>query len=298
MSLVRSLEAPLAKTLVIRPGFSFLQPFVNEYVSGCILRFATVNSCRMTSRKLLFTSFFLLAFQLSQGQQSTFLTEQLRYARVKSAKENCASEWKSTLKKHQIEEKKLTLFIRAFKQEGSLELWGKNKEDASFQLLRSYKVCAKSGTLGPKVQQGDGQVPEGVYSIDRFNPASSYYLSLGLSYPNNIDKARSAEKAPGGDIFIHGECVTIGCLPMTNEKIEEIYLLAVMAKSAGQSTIGVHVFPFRMEKGQMELALKTTEGKKWGAFWKNLQSVYRYFEDTKTPGTWIKGEGISYKRKV
>ena len=297
MSLVRSLEAPPANPGQFDRGFSFSGSDDYEYFTT-EKNVHSKNKSRLMQPKKGIICILLSMISIAMfGQQNTFLEKQKTYARVKSAWKNCHVELVSLLKKHHLEEKKLQIFLRAFKKEDELEVWGKNSDSKTFVHLRTYKICAKSGSLGSKIQQGDGQVPEGVYTIDRFNPASSYYLSLGVSYPNKIDLARSAGKDPGGDIFIHGECVTIGCLPMTNEKIEEIYLLAVMAKSAQQSNIPVHFFPFRMGKAQLELALKTKEGKLWGDFWKNLQLVYQYFEDNKAPGTWVKGEGISYKRK-
>jgi murein L,D-transpeptidase YafK len=297
VSLVRSLEAPPTNPGQFDRGFSFSGSGDYEYLTFQKNVLASNYSSLMLLNKGLISILFGFISIAMFGQQNTFLDKQLSYARVKSAWKDCHVELISLLKKHHLEEKKLQIFLRAFKKEDELEVWGKNSDSKKFVLLRTFKICAKSGSLGPKIQQGDGQVPEGVYTIDRFNPSSSYYLSLGISYPNKIDLARSAGKVPGGDIFIHGYCVTIGCLPMTNEKIEEIYLLAVMAKVAQQSNIPVHVFPFRMEKIQMELARKTKEGKSWADFWENLRQVYQYFEDNKTPGTWVKGEGNSYQRK-
>jgi len=134
-----------------------------------------------------------------------------------------------------IESDQLALLLRAFKREAELEIWGKNKRDETFQLLVTYPICASSGTLGPKRREGDRQVPEGVYYIDRFNPRSQYHLSLGLNYPNASDVIRGDPMAPGSDIFIHGKCVTIGCLPMTDPVIEEIYQLAELARAPGRS---------------------------------------------------------------
>ncbi len=112
----------------------------------------------------------------------------------------------------------MDILLRAYKQESELELWAKNKKDKQYTLLKTYKICASSGTLGPKRKQGDIQVPEGFYVIDRFNPVSNFYLSLGVSYPNASDKILGVKGALGGDIFIHGNCVTIGCLPISDDK--------------------------------------------------------------------------------
>lgn len=121
-----------------------------------------------------------------------------------------------------------TLFIRAFKQEKELELWAGDKQ---LRLIKTYPVLAASGKLGPKLQRGDRQVPEGWYRINRFNPKSRFHLSLGLDYPNAADKTRSAGLDPGDDIFIHGSNKSIGCLAMGDPAIEEIYGLARDMKS-------------------------------------------------------------------
>src|SRR5690606_30525766 len=79
------------------------------------------------------------------------------------------------------------LYIRSFKYDSKLEVWVKNEHKENYQLFKTYKVCALAGSLGPKRLEGDYQVPEGFYYINEFNPRSSYYLSLGLNYPNLSD---------------------------------------------------------------------------------------------------------------
>ncbi len=90
---------------------------------------------------------------------------------------------------------------------------------------------------------GDYQVPEGFYYINEFNPRSLYHLSLGLNYPNASDRMLCDMSQPGGDIYIHGSCVTTGCIPITDGQIEELYVLAAHAKDMGQDFIPVHIFP-------------------------------------------------------
>ena len=171
------------------------------------------------------------------------------------------------------------LFLRAFKHEGELEAWVKPDTANRYHLLKTYPICRKSGDLGPKRREGDLQVPEGVYHVDRFNPNSSYHLSLGLNYPNASDRVRGDAVAPGSDIFIHGECVTVGCLPMTNPLIEEIYALAEAAKGHGQR-IAVHIFPCRMDRPYAKDLLASEPAHV--AFWQELKPVYAYFEANKT----------------
>ena len=96
------------------------------------------------------------------------------------------------------------IFLRVFKREGRLELWAR-KGGVPFRLIRSYAITQSSGKPGPKRREGDLQVPEGFYEIDRFNPESSYHLSLGLNYPNASDRLRSDPAAARClDIFVHG----------------------------------------------------------------------------------------------
>ncbi|MFT7121660.1 MAG: murein L,D-transpeptidase YafK [Neolewinella sp.] len=182
---------------------------------------------------------------------------------------------KESLADKGLNDKPFDLFLRVFKHEDVIEVWVKPQTASKYVHLQDFPVCQKSGDLGPKRQQGDLQVPEGVYFVDRFNPNSSYHLSLGLNYPNKSDRIRGHQTRPGGDIFIHGECVTVGCLPITNPLIEELYALAEIAKGHG-NPIAVHIFPFRMKD-------EAPTGKYWEEttvdFWKELQPVYNYFEE-------------------
>src|SRR5258706_6353288 len=140
------------------------------------------------------------------------------------------------------------IYIRSFKYDSQLEVWVKNEISAPFQLFKTYKVCALAGSLGPKRMEGDYQVPEGFYYISDFNPNSSYYLSLGINYPNLSDKILSDSLRPGSEIYIHGSCVTVGCIPITDQQIDELYILAAYAKDQGQDFIPVHIFPIRFSK--------------------------------------------------
>ena len=227
-------------------------------------------------------------------QAPPFFQEQMQFSRVKNAWKNENDSIDILLKEHEIDKKKLQIFIRAFKQEGILEIWAKNKAEKKYRKLKSWNICNQSGELGPKIKQGDRQVPEGVYAIDRFNPSSNFHLSLGISYPNALDRKRSGDKNPGGDIFIHGSCVTIGCLPMSNKGIEEIYLLCMLARNAGQKNIAVHLFPFRLNQKNMNIA-SSSKFKNWLNFWENLRFIYTYFENNQDPGTWKLGIDGSYE---
>ena len=186
------------------------------------------------------------------------------------------------LRKKNINPDNFSMLIRIFKQERKLELWAKSFSDLQFQLIHTYDICASSGMLGPKRKEGDGQVPEGFYYIEKFNPASAFYLSLGINYPNQSDRILGVKKNLGGDIFIHGNCITIGCIPMTNDKIKEIYLLAVEAKSNGQNRIPVYIFPGIMNEEGMQLLTEKANGDNTLiSFWKNLKQGYDLFEEKK-----------------
>lgn len=215
-------------------------------------------------------------------QQPSFKETQLKHSRVKTAYDE-----KETVVKQYFSEKELSfgefqLFLRGFKKEQVLEVWVKERGKEEFVLLHTYDFCTTSGTLGPKRKEGDLQIPEGVYHINHFNPQSNFYLSLGLNYPNASDKILSHATKPGGSIYIHGNCVTIGCIPITDDRIKELYVLAVEARNNGQEKIPVHVFPDRLDHGAVEkLIAEHSPNEKIQRFWKNLEPIYQNFESTK-----------------
>ncbi|MFI5221207.1 MAG: murein L,D-transpeptidase family protein [Bacteroidia bacterium] len=227
------------------------------------------------------TLFFFFFLTTAFAQSNHFLSDQKKFVRVKTAYHSKEPLLKKTLKSFNLGFENFTILITAFKFEKEMDIYVKNKNETVYKKLATYKICALSGELGPKRKQGDNQVPEGFYCIDRFNPSSSYYLSLRLNYPNQSDKIKSKATDLGGDIFIHGKCVTIGCMPMTNDKIEEIYLYALQARANGQMQIPVYVFPFRMTT---ENVLKFNSIYKTNSellnFWKNLMIGYdRFMKD-------------------
>jgi len=136
------------------------------------------------------------------------------------------------------------IYIRAFKYDSQLEIWARDSDDEVFKLFKTYRVCALAGTLGPKRIEGDYQVPEGFYYINKFIPNSEFNLALSLNYPNASDKILSDSLKPGGGIYIHGSCVTVGCIPLM-DNIQEVYLLAAQAKQNGEDFIPVHIFPVK-----------------------------------------------------
>lgn len=208
-----------------------------------------------------------------------FKSKQLRYPRVREAYEAKAELINALLTQKGLDPADFKLYLRAFKQERELELWAKSPNQEGYVLLKTYPFCSSSGELGPKRQQGDGQIPEGYYHVDRYNPASNFHLSLGVNYPNASDKKRARASDPGGDIFIHGACVTIGCIPITDELIKEVYLLALEARHSGNSHIPVSFFPARMEGSSWEALKRSKEAEpQLLAFWQELEPGYRYFQ--------------------
>ncbi|MGN6265424.1 MAG: L,D-transpeptidase family protein [Ginsengibacter sp.] len=175
------------------------------------------------------------------------------------------------------------MFIRSFKYDGQLEVWVKSHEKDKYKLFKTYKVCLLSGAMGPKRMQGDFQVPEGFYYITEFNPRSAYHLALGLNYPNASDKILSDSLRPGNGIYIHGSCVSVGCIPVTDSDIEEIYLIASSAKASGQDFIPVHIFPVRYNrKKSFEYFDNYTKNKhSLERFELQLKEAYDKFEATK-----------------
>jgi murein L,D-transpeptidase YafK len=168
------------------------------------------------------------------------------------------------------------IFIRIFKEDNDLEVW--KLKDGRFQHFRTYSICAWSGTIGPKVQQGDRQAPEGFYTISRsqMNPHSLYHLAFNIGFPNAYDHANGHT---GSALMIHGNCKSAGCYAMTDAYIEEIYALAREAFNAGQTKIHVQAFPFHMTADNMERHRESP----WYPFWAKLKEGYDAFEAAGKP---------------
>ncbi|MEO5333208.1 MAG: L,D-transpeptidase family protein [Magnetococcus sp. YQC-5] len=139
------------------------------------------------------------------------------------------------------------LALLAFKKERRLELWG-GTHTGPMKWIKRYPFTAFSGELGPKRMQGDRQIPEGIYRITFLNPNSSYHLSMKLDYPNEFDRAVALmdHRADlGGDIFIHGEEYSIGCIALGNRAIEELFVLTAWA---GMENVQVIVAPYDLRR--------------------------------------------------
>lgn len=204
--------------------------------------------------------------------------------RVAQAQKKYASSLHRDLNNCAVRPDNVQLLLLAFKEEGLLEAHVRSGPSDTFRLFKTYRICARSGGPGPKRRSGDMQVPEGFYRIDRFNAQSRFHLSLGISYPNTSDRLRTDAEDPGSDIFIHGGCATIGCLPLGNEAISELYVLALMARERKPAPIPVYIFPCRME-GKVYAALRR-EAKENAAllqFWEEIRKGYDIFKRYRRP---------------
>jgi hypothetical protein len=143
------------------------------------------------------------------------------------------------------------LALLGFKRERRLEVWGRT--DGPWKRIDALPIVAASGIEGPKLRQGDGQVPEGFYRLVAFNPNSRFHLSMMIDYPNAEDVALAEGEGRtdlGGDIFIHGDARSIGCLAMGDRAIEDLFVLVA---DVGLERVQVILAP-RDPRGGVRLA--------------------------------------------
>lgn len=169
------------------------------------------------------------------------------------------------------------IMMRIYKQEAELEIW-KQGASGKYELFKTYEICRWSGKLGPKFAEGDRQAPEGFYQVTPalMNPNSKYYLSFNLGFPNPFDQSH---KRTGTHLMVHGACSSAGCYAMTDEQMQEIYVMARDAFRGGQKAFQVQAFPFRMTA---ENFVKHKDNEHIG-FWKTLKRGHDHFEVTKRP---------------
>ena len=234
------------------------------------------------------------AARLSAAEARSFRNSQLGQPRVRRANDRVGAQVAAMFVEKGLPYPTDVMF-RVFKQERVFEVWGLDPQSGRYVLVHDYPVCRVSGHLGPKTRRGDLQVPEGFYSIDLFNPQSRFHLSMRVSYPNQADLARGRfDNRMGGDIFVHGGCATVGCVPVTDNVIEELYVLAVDARSNGQASIPIHIFPTRMEGEGMRALFEEAGGdySLW-RFWLDLKAGYDWFETHHTePSITIDDDGF------
>lgn len=237
--------------------------------------------------KPLFKYFFFFIAGITSffcgNAQSNFIQTQKSSFRVSNAFAN-----KEFALAKEFAEKKLVwpakyIYIRSFKFDSELEVWVKNDLRDKYELFKTYRVCMQSGTMGPKRLQGDFQIPEGFYYINEFNPRSTYHLSLGINYPNSSDRILSDSLRPGNGIYIHGSCVSIGCVSVNDSDVEELYVLSTYARAAGQEYIPVHIFPVKYNSKRSTDYLNTIvkNNPSLEGFFGQLRTSYDQFEKTK-----------------
>jgi len=227
--------------------------------------------------------FIVLHFPFGSGAQNSFIDTQKSSFRVAGAFNNKEDTLQKEFKLKGLTWPAKYVYIRSFKYDAQLEVWVKNEAKDKYRLFKTYKVCMQSGTMGPKRLEGDFQVPEGFYYINEFNPRSNYHLSLKLNYPNASDRILSDSLRPGNGIYIHGSCVSVGCIPVTDEEIEEIYIISSYAKANGEDFIPVHVFPIRYSQKKSWEYFKTSSknNPSLQKFAMQLKDAFDKFEETK-----------------
>ncbi len=229
---------------------------------------------------LLVSFIFLLSFHFVAAQPASPEMRKVS-GKVAEVYNRTADSVKKQFEKQNLIWPPAEMYVRSFKYDRQLEIWVKGNSKEPFKLFKTYKVCMQSGTMGPKRMEGDYQVPEGFYYINEFNPNSNYHLSLGLNYPNSSDRILSDEVRPGGNIYIHGNCVSTGCIPLMDMPMEEVFVIASAVKDrAMQDFIPVHVFPIRynVKKSADYLSTITKDNVALQAFNNNIKAAFDYFE--------------------
>jgi len=170
------------------------------------------------------------------------------------------------------------IFLRIFKQESELELWMRQGE--RYIHFATYPICFFSGSLGPKLREGDKQTPEGIYTIRRrqIHWSPRWPNSFNIGFPNAFDRQN---ERTGSYILIHGGCSSVGCYAMTDAVLKEIYSLAskTLRGRSAQRRVQLHAFPFRMSEANMT----RYRDHRWISFWSDLKAAYDIFEKTRVP---------------
>lgn len=233
-----------------------------------------------------FVFLFFLLMLTSGTPPTSFREKQLNYTRVREAYANKEKTVVQALAGRSIFRDDLRIYLRAFKTEKKIELWGKNACDTVYTLIREFPICEISGTIGPKRRSYDLQVPEGFYHISELNPYSKYYLSLKVNYPNASDSIRGVRGHLGDLIYIHGNCESSGCISITDDKVKELFVYCVEAYNAGQQNIDITIFPARLDDKTYERLIKeNAKNKDKVSLWADLKKSYDLFAQHKVPPT-------------
>ncbi len=165
--------------------------------------------------------------------------------------------------------------LLATKDEKKLELWA--SDGGEFKYVHTYDIKKTSGKIGPKLGEGDYQVPEGIYRIIGLNPNSSYHLSMKLNYPNEFDlieAKKDGRSNPGSDIFIHGKALSVGCLAMGDKAIEELF---VLVENVGRENVKVVIAPYDPRKKELKVTGENNPA--WlGELYKEIQDEFAKYK--------------------
>ncbi len=173
-----------------------------------------------------------------------------------------------------------SVILRLFKEEGELEIWMRPDSEPLYSLFKIVRLTASSGRLSPKTHEGDGQTPEGFYSVQAGNlrPKTQHYLGLDLGYPNEHDRQLNRT---GSDLMLHAGKTAAGGYAISQESMEEVYALCDAALRRASPEIPVQIFPFRLTDRRMDRTL--TQGSAWLEEWTNLKEGYDFFENVRQP---------------
>jgi murein L,D-transpeptidase YafK len=233
--------------------------------------------------RLLIVLFTLISI-LFETPPSAFREKQLSYTRVREAYSSKEKTVIKTLSDRSIKRDSLRLYMRAFKTEKKIELWGKNICDSTYTLIKEISICEISGEIGPKRRSRDLQVPEGFYTINELNPYSKYYLSMKINYPNASDSIRGVKGRLGNLIYIHGGCESSGCIAINDDKIKELFIYCIEAYNAGQENINITIYPAKLEdKTYSRLIAGYSKNKDKVSLWGDLKKSYDLFNHKKVP---------------
>ncbi|MEI7421044.1 MAG: L,D-transpeptidase family protein [Prolixibacteraceae bacterium] len=226
----------------------------------------------------LFILLFSLLFLGSGIPADTFREKEMNFTRVKEAYNDKGKIVYKNLTGHSIVRDSMRIYLRAFKTEKIIEVWAKNISDTAFVLIKELPICDISGSVGPKRRYRDLQVPEGFYKISGLNPFSKYYLSMEINYPNASDSIRGVRGHLGNHIFIHGSCISSGCLAITNDRIKELFVYCIEAYNSGQEEIGMTIYPTRLNDANYSgLISNFSKDKDKISLWADLKESYDRF---------------------
>jgi len=227
-------------------------------------------------RKLTLVTGLVVILATTSLQAQSVAEQQLNFERVRAAKARTEERIRKMFRDSGLSETPKYIYWCAFKMEDQLELWATDSSSKNYKKITTYPICQSSGDLGPKRRLGDLQVPEGLYYIESFNPHSNYRLSMKVAYPNESDLVYADKNNPGNEIYIHEGCASVGCLPMTDSLIDEIYWVTILSQNYQGPKAKIPIGMFPCNRNNKNWAhLKTTYGHKPQLikFWENLEEA-------------------------